>query len=72
MTRQDELIEIYIKVVDGFDGSEYQQGKKDGLRIAIAVLGVNHPLVMSDSLFEDTGFSLADIAGRRIEKPPPV
>ncbi len=34
-----QIFEYYVAVVDDFDGSEYQQGKKDGLRIAMAMLG---------------------------------
>lgn len=35
----DEIWEILIAITDDFDGSEYQQGKKDGLRIALSLLG---------------------------------
>lgn len=36
---KDEIWELLIAVRDSFDGSEYQQGKKDGLRSALAILG---------------------------------
>lgn len=34
-----EIFELFVSVSDEFDGSEYQQGKKDGLRTALALLG---------------------------------
>ena len=34
-----EIWELFVAVRDDFDGSEYQQGKKDGLRSALALLG---------------------------------
>jgi hypothetical protein len=37
-----EIFELFISTLDEFDGSEYQQGKKDGLRIALALLGNPH------------------------------
>ncbi len=37
------LIELYCDFRDRFDGSEYQHGKKDGLRIALVLLGLNVP-----------------------------
>lgn len=33
-----EIWELFVAVRDDFDGSEYQQGKKDGLRSALALL----------------------------------
>jgi len=36
---KDEIWELFVAVRDDFDGSEYQQGKKDGLRSALAILG---------------------------------
>ena len=65
MTRQDELVDLYTRVVDGFDGSEYQQGKKDGLRIAIAILGLNVPL--PESALELSGLRIKEFLRRRIE-----
>ena len=35
---KDEIWELFVAVRDDFDGSEYQQGKKDGLRSALALL----------------------------------
>jgi hypothetical protein len=37
---KDEIFELFCDVRDKFDGSEYQQGKKDGLRLALALLGM--------------------------------
>lgn len=37
---KDEIFELFQRVRDDFDGSEYMQGKKDGLRIALALLGI--------------------------------
>lgn len=34
-----EIYDVYRETLKKFDGSEYQQGKKDGLRIALAILG---------------------------------
>ena len=34
-----EILEVFQAVRDAFDGSEYMQGKKDGLRIALSLLG---------------------------------
>lgn len=34
-----EVFRLFVEVRDRYDGSEYQQGKKDGLRIALALLG---------------------------------
>ena len=34
-----EVLELFMDVRDAFDGSEYQQGKKDGLRLTMALLG---------------------------------
>lgn len=31
-----ELFEFFVSFADEFDGSEYQQGKKDGLRVALS------------------------------------
>ena len=36
---RDSIFELFDDVRESFDGSEYQQGKKDGLRIALALLG---------------------------------
>ena len=36
---KDEIWELFVAVRDDFDGSEYQQGKKDGLHSALALLG---------------------------------
>lgn len=33
------LFETFLVVADEFDGTDYQQGKKDGLRLAMAVMG---------------------------------
>ena len=33
------IFELFVSVHETFDGSEYQQGKKDGLRTALALLG---------------------------------
>ena len=38
---KDEIFELFCAVSDEFDGSEYQQGKKDGLRSALALLGMS-------------------------------
>jgi hypothetical protein len=37
---KDEIFELFQRVRDEFDGSEYMQGKKDGLRIALALMGM--------------------------------
>lgn len=42
-----EIFDLFLKIVEDFDGSEYQQGKKDGLRIALSFLGV-------DRMIQDT------------------
>ena len=34
-----EIWELYLDTVDEFDGTMYQQGKKDGLRMALALVG---------------------------------
>ena len=36
---KDAIFALFVKVHENFDGSEYQQGKKDGLRTALALLG---------------------------------
>jgi phage pi2 protein 07 len=36
---KQEIWELFQSVREEFDGSEYQQGKKDGLRSALALLG---------------------------------
>lgn len=36
---RNKIFEMFVEIADNFDGSEYQQGKKDGLRIALALLG---------------------------------
>jgi hypothetical protein len=36
---KDEIFELFVKIREEFDGSEYMQGKKDGLRTALALLG---------------------------------
>ena len=36
---KNDIFDLFVAVRDGFDGSEYQQGKKDGLRTALALLG---------------------------------
>lgn len=33
-----QIFELFNDVRDEFDGSEYQQGKKDGLRLALAIM----------------------------------
>lgn len=38
---KDAIFELFVKVHENFDGSEYQQGKKDGLRTALALLGID-------------------------------
>jgi len=34
----DKIFEIFVELAGNFDGSEYQQGRKDGLRIALSLL----------------------------------
>lgn len=36
---RDEILELFISFREQFDNSEYQQGVKDGLRKAMAILG---------------------------------
>ncbi len=36
---KQEIFELFEDVRNNFDGSDYQQGKKDGLRLALALLG---------------------------------
>ncbi len=36
---KQSIWELFEKVRDEFDGTEYMQGKKDGLRTALALLG---------------------------------
>lgn len=36
-----EVMELFCSIRDEFDGSEYQQGKKDGLRLALALVSGN-------------------------------
>lgn len=36
---KDEIFELFIRIREDFDGTEYMQGKKDGLRTALALLG---------------------------------
>ena len=36
---KQEIWELFERMRDEFDVSEYMQGKKDGLRIALALLG---------------------------------
>ena len=36
---KNDIFDLFVAVRDGFDGGEYQQGKKDGLRTALALLG---------------------------------
>ncbi|MCA9371065.1 MAG: hypothetical protein KC680_03845 [Candidatus Peregrinibacteria bacterium] len=36
---KQEIWELFERMREEFDGSEYMQGKKDGLRIALALLG---------------------------------
>ena len=38
---RDEIFELFCEIRDKFDGSEYMQGKKDGLRTALALLGMD-------------------------------
>ena len=38
-TGKDEIFELFERIREDFDESEYQQGKKDGLRSALALLG---------------------------------
>lgn len=33
--QKDQLLDLFQKVRENFDESEYQQGKKDGIRIAL-------------------------------------
>jgi len=33
------IFELYMDIRDEFDGSDYMQGKKDGLRLALTLLG---------------------------------
>lgn len=39
---KDEIFTLFESVREEFDGSEYQQGKKDGLRLALSLLGVDN------------------------------
>lgn len=39
---KDEIFELFESVRREFDGSEYQQGKKDGLRLALSLLGIEN------------------------------
>ncbi len=57
-----EFIEFYLDFVERFDGTEYQQGKKDGMRIAIAFLGINVPLPT------DAFTDLTEIMRRRLKR----
>jgi len=36
--RIHEFFELFCDFVDDFDGTEYQQGKKDGMRIALSFI----------------------------------
>ena len=45
LNAKQEIFEVFEELRNKFDGSEYQQGKKDGLRIALALLG--NPEMMS-------------------------
>ena len=38
---KEEIWQLFVATLDEFDGTEYMQGKKDGLRIALALLGVD-------------------------------
>jgi hypothetical protein len=44
---KDEIFELFASIREGFDGSEYQQGKKDGLRTALALLGMPEMLAFN-------------------------
>ena len=39
---KEEIYDYFLEVREDFDGSEYQQGKKDGLRIALTFLGCDN------------------------------
>ena len=41
------IFELLMKIRDDFDGTEYMQGKKDGLRTALALLGVSDMLSLN-------------------------
>lgn len=38
LERAFSIFELLVAVRDNFDGSDYQQGKKDGLRLALSLL----------------------------------
>ena len=42
---KNEIFELLINVREKFDGTDYQQGKKDGLRSALALL--SNPEILS-------------------------
>lgn len=37
---KDEIFELFVRIRDEFDGTDYMQGKKDGLRTALSLLGL--------------------------------
>lgn len=37
---KDEIFELFQRIREEFDDTEYMQGKKDGLRTALALLGM--------------------------------
>lgn len=43
-----EIFEYMIEVTDNFEGTDYEQGKKDGLRIALGFLGYDMGSLISD------------------------
>lgn len=44
---KDKIFELLIEIRDNFDETEYMQGKKDGLRTALALLGTDHMLELN-------------------------
>lgn len=44
---KDEIFELLCQVRENFDGTEYMQGKKDGLRTALALLGMPEMLMFN-------------------------
>ena len=60
---KDQIWELLIQVGDDFDGSEYQQGKKDGLRTALALLGnvELRPLIRGGAWLDRRGQSIPSV-----------
>lgn len=36
---KDAIFDVFVEISQQFNGTQYMQGKKDGLRIALALLG---------------------------------